>query len=226
MAVRKRATKMTSTDKKRFRDVISALIANGSYGRVVRDHAGMSHKMHHHMGAVGLQRFLPLHRVFLLRLEQAMQAIDPLSFIPYWRWTSQRSVPPWLSEFLPTVTVSGRGAITVSRNVGVPPPLPRSTDIADVMDEDTFTDFAIALAIQHDNVHGWVGGTMAILTTAPADVLFWLHHAQVDRLWSVWQAAHPGLNPTLSGSDGTMDPWAETEQQVRSIGGLGYSYGP
>ena len=52
--------------------------------------------------------------------------------------------------------------------------------------------------------------------------------AQVDRLWSIWQAkpANSGKNPTLSGNNRIMDPWQETAAQVRSIASLGYSYGP
>jgi tyrosinase len=61
---------------------------------------------------------------------------------------------------------------------------------------------------------------------SPADPIFWLHHAEVDRQWSIWQAraANAGKNPSLTGANQIMDPWPETEQQVRSIATLGYSY--
>lgn len=227
MAVRKRATKMTAAEKKRFRDVITALIANGMYGTLVSHHADMSHNMHGSMGAVGRERFLPWHRVYLLKLEQAMQNIDPLAFIPYWNWVTQRRVPPWLEDFMPRVQVPGIGQVAVTRNVGAPPPLPSSSHIADVQSETTYTDYTTALEFAHNDVHGWVGGTMGSIPTAPADPVFWLHHAQVDRLWSLWQAkaSNNGKNPTLSGSDRIMDPWPETAAQVRSIATLGYSYG-
>ena len=35
MAVRKRATKMTAAERQRFRDVITTLIQNGTYGQLV-----------------------------------------------------------------------------------------------------------------------------------------------------------------------------------------------
>lgn len=94
MAVRKRATKMVAAEKKRFRDVITALIGSGTFGQLVADHADMMHNMHGGMGAIGRQRFLPWHRVYLLKLERAMQALDPQAFIPYWNWTSQRLFHP------------------------------------------------------------------------------------------------------------------------------------
>ena len=126
---------------------------------------------------------------------------------------------------MPTVNVPGQGNISVSRNIGWPPKLPSKAEIADVMDEETYWDFTTALEFQHNGVHVWVGGTMSLITTSPADPLFWLHHAQIDRLWSIWQQSNSGKNPSLSGSDRTMDPWSETEQDVRSINGLRYSYG-
>jgi tyrosinase len=58
----------------------------------------------------------------------------------------------------------------------------------------------------HDFVHGLVGGSdtrtglpglMSDPDTAGLDPIFWLHHANIDRLWEVWRknlAAH--VNPT------------------------------
>ncbi|KAK9812743.1 hypothetical protein WJX72_002904 [[Myrmecia] bisecta] len=43
----------------------------------------------------------------------------------------------------------------------------------------------------HDNVHSDVGGDMASTLTSAFDPIFWLHHAQVDRLMARWQASHP-----------------------------------
>jgi tyrosinase len=38
----------------------------------------------------------------------------------------------------------------------------------------------------HNLVHRWVGGDM-LAGTSPNDPVFWLNHANVDRLWSLWQ---------------------------------------
>ena len=66
-----------------------------------------------------------------------------------------------------------------------------------------------------------VGKTPAFKTSTGVEVRF-----SGDRIWSEWQAAHPGQNPSLTGANRIMDPWPETEVQVRSISTLGYSYGP
>jgi len=60
----------------------------------------------------------------------------------------------------------------------------------------------------HNVVHDWVGGifylttgtgeliahqgTMEPLDVSPNDPVFFMHHANVDRLWASWQVAHPG----------------------------------
>ncbi|REJ77182.1 MAG: tyrosinase family protein [Acidobacteria bacterium] len=54
----------------------------------------------------------------------------------------------------------------------------------------------------HGDVHVAVGGSfppgfMSRFNTAGLDPLFWLHHANIDRMWSVWLARAPGnANPS------------------------------
>jgi tyrosinase len=45
-------------------------------------------------------------------------------------------------------------------------------------------------AAPHDLVHGDVGGRNGLVsypTTAALDPIFWLHHANIHRLWEVWR---------------------------------------
>jgi len=44
-------------------------------------------------------------------------------------------------------------------------------------------------ATPHDTVHSMVGGWMGDLFTAAQDPIFWLHHANIDRLWDVWDTS-------------------------------------
>jgi tyrosinase len=51
-------------------------------------------------------------------------------------------------------------------------------------------------AVPHGSMHMAVGGGMGSFNTAGLDPVFWLHHANIDRLWQVWlnrDNAH--LNP-------------------------------
>jgi tyrosinase len=52
----------------------------------------------------------------------------------------------------------------------------------------------------HGNVHVRVGGFMGGFDTAGLDPVFWLHHANIDRLWEVWLGQQGGrANPTQNG---------------------------
>ena len=76
----------------------------------------------------------------------------------------------------------------------------------------------------HNRVHGWVGGTMNDIFVSPADPLFWLHHAEVDRIWHRWQQSHPGVSTGISGPAAVLDPWPERTEEVEDIQSLGYQY--
>ncbi|MDJ0817423.1 MAG: tyrosinase family protein [Desulfobacterales bacterium] len=52
----------------------------------------------------------------------------------------------------------------------------------------------------HNGPHNWVGNQNNTLfldmmaRSSPNDPIFFLHHAQVDRMWSLWQDKYPNLN--------------------------------
>lgn len=46
----------------------------------------------------------------------------------------------------------------------------------------------------HNAVHRAIGGFMGHPNTAALDPIFWLHHANIDRLWEVWRNRGPGAN--------------------------------
>jgi Common central domain of tyrosinase/von Willebrand factor type A domain len=54
----------------------------------------------------------------------------------------------------------------------------------------------------HNRVHMWVGGDMGP-GTSPNDPVFFLHHCNVDRLWALWQYAHPA-SPYAPASGGPV----------------------
>ena len=58
--------------------------------------------------------------------------------------------------------------------------------------------FGVLEAQPHGPVHVWVGGFGGLMTdpdTAALDPIFWLHHANIDRLWATW-LADTGANPS------------------------------
>jgi len=88
----------------------------------------------------------------------------------------------------------------------------------------------------HNNIHNAVGGGPGLMSEllAPVDPIFWLHHANVDRLWELWtrrekQAGRTAMpdntarwkrEPFLffAGGDALAERYLET-------GALGYGYG-
>lgn len=64
---------------------------------------------------------------------------------------------------------------------------------ADIPDANKFPDYTVFrdtlenTGPLHGFVHGWIGRSM-VLWTSCNDPVFWMHHANIDRIWSVWQA--------------------------------------
>ena len=227
MAIRKRTSALSAQEQQRYVSGVNALIQNGAYGRLVAIHADMSHMQHGSMGPVGRQRFLPWHRDFLLNFEKALQALDPQAFVPYWDWTVDRTIPSFMTSVLPQVTVPGvRQPIHVHRSLGRTGRLASAFEVESLETNTsmTYTSFTSALEGFHNDVHNWVGGTMHNIMVSPADPMFWLHHAQVDRIWSSWQTRNPNKLSSVPANEDVLDPWPEKIEQVQSIAQLGYSY--
>jgi tyrosinase len=214
---RKDARQLSADEQTRFLNAFSQANALGALGPMVNIHANSVHQMHNH------PRFLPWHRIYLVKMEQLLMSIDPTVCLPYWRSSEQQAFPSWLLGFTPTVDLI-IGTHTVTRNIGAFSSLPDTAAVNTAMGHNTFNPFAAALEGIHNSGHVWVGGSMGSVPTAPADPAFWMHHAEIDRIWAEWQQANPTEHPPLAGADAVMDPWPETEADTRDTTGLGYIY--
>lgn len=232
--VRKDEQHLTAQERQVFISAIQEAVQSGIYSQFVGIHANMMHRQHTMMGPIGTQRFLPWHRDFVFKVELALRVFEPAFFVPYWDWLTDRQIPTWLQAFLPQgITDPSGNPIVVVRAPGSNDnarSLPERQDIAQVMAKQDYTSFTLALEgaeppnTAHNQVHEWVGGTMDNFMYSPADPLFWLHHAQVDRLWAIWQQTHSQEKPDLSGKDATLDPWTEMAADVLDINTLHYTY--
>ena len=167
-----------------------------------------------------IMQFLPWHRFFLAWYEQELRRIDPAVSIPYWDWTTQRRLPAWvlaLRPTIPTPTRTGSSAIVIDRTIaaksGPSGPssdmrdwsnLPSVADIAAVQQLTDYPTFTCELEMQHNRPHVWVGDGFALgnLDESPADFIFFLHHANIDRIWASWQRDREAMAIGLS-----MMPW-------------------
>jgi tyrosinase len=142
--------------------------------------------------------FLPWHRSYLQWFEDiCREASGNDSFVlPYWDWTKDPQLPRhfWGSN----------NPLAHDRDITPAGVIPAEFVGTEVMNNDVlatpdFQAFASGRATAqrgnggsgrlestpHNNVHVEVGGDM-LTFMSPLDPIFWLHHANVDRLWTVW----------------------------------------
>lgn len=229
MVCRKDFLSLEPEEKERFISAVRQLKTtsegeSNEYDRYVeihRDHffGGMAH------GGPG---FLPWHREYLRRFENDLQEIDPDVTLPYWDWTEDAARTPdsslWTEDFMGgagnPVSTGPFGDWGIRRFLGLGT-LPTAQQVETALALPTFPAFTAQFEAIHGGPHNWVGGTMAT-TESPADPVFWLHHATVDRIWAEWQALHPEqVHPAL---DEPLHPWTTTTREVLDHHRLGYMY--
>ena len=189
----------------------------------------------------GTPLFLPWHRAYLYFFERALQDLVPGVTLPWWDWTIAHDVgvpasyadptangapnPLASSPIQPTGREPGGSDHTV-RQPGAPdaPPLPEPAQVQAVLALGDFVDFQTQLEDIHNGIHVWVGGTMSDISTAAYDPLFWAHHAMIDRIWRLWQLAHPHAGPPAALLNQALPPFNMTVTQTLDATGLGYDY--
>ncbi len=195
--------------------------------------------------------FCPWHRFYLLKFEQALQAVDSSVMLPYWDWTDHTGTQNTLfqNNFIgPDGTGTGTAGRTVQSGYfafnkpgtgGNPTPLPawwpgtlagwrvrpslaqghfgtsdpadgksltralgafsnlaNLSDITTCLQKSNYEAAVVTNGFRgnlehasktHDFHHGWVGGNMGDPQSSPNDIMFFLHHCNIDRLWAMWQ---------------------------------------
>ncbi len=137
--------------------------------------------------------FWAWHRMYLYFFERIVRKHAGMYdwAIPYWDWTNpaERALPA-------PFRVVGDTLYDASRNAGVNTGTPLSTSLAtSVANAMILTDYfntQSSVNGPHGTVHTSVGGNMHAVETAAQDPIFWVHHAQVDRLWNLWLAQGGG----------------------------------
>ncbi len=64
---------------------------------------------------------------------------------------------------------------------------------------------------------------------SPNDPAFWFHHAQIDRIWSLWQENNPNKAADVEGVEAILDPWTkefavDSVDDIAQLGSDSYVY--
>lgn len=172
-----------------------------------------------------------------MKTAAAQHGLKPVYGLPYWNYYSSRTIPePFRRVLLADgsenpLYVSYRNTARNRRNdpqeMGLQSYLAFSlkdlrtekSEVTVALDEMGNTrpaeGFDEALEVlPHDQVHGEIGGLMSDVNTAAWDPIFWLHHANIDRLWAGWLG-----NMAVKPSDMSAD-WRAQKFQYPTANGM------
>lgn len=208
----------------------------GAFDQLNRQGAGANYEfwaaVHFHCPH-GNDLFLPWHRAYLYAFEDALRAAsgDPSVTLPYWDWVALPKLP----------NIVNRDPLLRERYTDKTRPkdrrLPTAADVHETMQQRTFSIFGGAgectggatpgvLEDIHGYAHFWVGRIMEDPAYAAADPVFWLHHANVDRLWALWQRTNFDGPQCVDRPLAAMPPYNWRVRDVLTIDSprLGYEY--
>lgn len=197
----------------------------------------------------GTDQFATWHRMYLFFFERVLRQAsgDPNLRLPYWDYGADPLLP---AAFRAATYVNAAGQtvpnplrVTARRaalNAGTAGIAAATSSTSNAMAATSFSTFRARLeSSPHGAVHctvasaGCPTGIMGAVPAAALDPIFYLHHANIDRLYECWLAVNPAarlptsstiLNRTYSfvDADGTLK-----QRRVRdmlTLSQLGYAY--
>jgi Common central domain of tyrosinase/Polyphenol oxidase middle domain len=158
--------------------------------------------------------FLAWHRMYIYFFERILHSYMPNSptlGLPYWDYQTCSKIPDsvrvnkikstkkdnTLYDDTREGTLASGGYLPeydITKNNFKNSKIYKTIEAA--LDITEFYDFQKKLEVPHGAIHRTVGGNLATYAS-PLDPLFWLNHANVDRLWEKWLTQKGGrCNPT------------------------------
>jgi plastocyanin len=165
----------------------------------------------------GTEFFFPWHRGYLFFFEQVLREAsgDPNLTLPYWNWTTNRTVPAIYRNPVGTSANSLFEPLRQMNNNAMLSSTIVVTRLNLALQENSFfflssspfgqqpDGFSGKLDLSpHGSVHTAVGGSngvMSSIDTSANDPVFWAHHANVDRLLNRWLSVPGHHLPADSG---------------------------
>ncbi|MFF0430154.1 tyrosinase family protein [Streptomyces sp. NPDC004520] len=207
----------------------------------------------------GNAMFLPFRRKLVADFENRLRAVDPTVGVPYWD-VSRDASNPAASEVLTSAFAGGNGDASQGNTVATAGrfgpwtlayptkhALTRRFNAGDKISPWSTSEFvtsALQTSTTYDDlrrnlentvngqVHIGIGGDMST-TSAPNDPIYWLHVANLDRLWALWQSSNPTRVRAYDGVNSSGRPAVLTDTMpvydvpvasVMDTAALGYCY--
>ncbi|WP_166207322.1 tyrosinase family protein [Cognatiluteimonas telluris] len=195
--------------------------------------------------------FLPWHRLFVWYFERIVRQVSGRAdfTLPYWDYTSsdpaKRGVlpPQFLMPTDPVFHSLYRPERTSLANNGLPIQKYQPGDPMDISAAMAKANYSTIGSVQgfcraidsgiHGRIHVLVGTSkgMGSVPYAARDPLFWVHHSNIDRMWTSWNR-NGGQNPTTATWATKAFVFADTNgsgatrklNSAFSASSLGYAY--
>ena len=239
LRVRRRIEDLSSLDLARLRRAFEAMMQVDS-DRGYQHWAGIHGVPLPIYGHHGQLSFLPWHRLYLARFEEALREFGPGVVLPWWDWTSRGEIPNPFSTpeiegqlnplYCSTIDSGAWKAMNdsepneTSRQPGLPSELP-SRDLVDrALEIENFEQFSEQLESIHNRLHVWIGGTNGAVPYASYDPFFWVYQASIDRIWWLWQDRHRDTPPPPGLSRESLPPFEASVADAWDASELGYAY--
>jgi hypothetical protein len=182
------------------------------------------------------RHFLSWHRMYLYFFERVLRQASGNSklTLPYWDYTSTKTSTAG-EQLWVLPSIFGQPFLAGPNNVVNPLYEKRRTagfaenvqvdinnqftNVDSLLTLDEFFDFSGSLeAGTHGFIHCTVGNNclapyIGIVPFAGNDPLFWLHHANIDRLWDCWTTAHGREGNPLKDSGWMSQPYAFVDEK-------------
>src|SRR5688572_351050 len=169
----------------------------------------------------GTWYFFPWHRMYIYWFERILRRAsgDPTFALPYWDYSDpdQRLLPRIFREPANSSNPLYEPNRRSSFNAGTAGLDSEDVDHSAAFRQTVFASTSFPYGFggyprshshtadtfgelewsPHNLVHGAIGGLMGNVPLAARDPIFWVHHANIDRLWNRWLALGGGrANPT------------------------------
>jgi Common central domain of tyrosinase len=203
-------------------------------------------RLHRDFGQHFGSNFLMWHRIMLWEFEKELDLVSRGARVPAYDWSQYSGTGDALRTSLFGPSRAGGSGSTAgpipngafqglqSSADGSTGPVLRAFDYSQVLHSRLMIDNAVG-ALQdyarfnvwlegvHANFHNAIGGDMNLLSFSPAEPVFYMHHAFVDKVWRQWQQAgggnnfngnHPAVGGSPVGLDTVLQPWGRTARDI------------